>query len=248
MNFEDHFSHMASIYSKYRPGYPSELFKFLSDCCWNHELAWDCGTGNGQAAQKLSEYFQQVYATDASSDQIDHALPHPRINFRVEPAENVSLGNSTADLVTVAVAVHWFDLEKFYNEVKRVLKPEGIIAVWMYHLPAISSEIDAQVEKYYSVVLKDFWPDRFQYVDSRYSTLPFPFKELSHPGFNMKTVWDLDQLSGFLSSWSAVKTYHEKNGTHPLNEIWQDLKNAWGDENVKRTLIWPLYIRVGMTT
>jgi len=246
MKFEDHFSKLAGTYSKYRPNYPSALFEFLASCCREHKQVWDCGTGNGQAAVALAEYFGQVYATDASKEQIVHAKPHPGITYQVEPAEKVSLKTNSTDLVTVAVAVHWFNFENFYNEVKRVLKREGVIAVWGYHLFIITPDIDKILNKYYSEILRGYWPERFHYVDTRYNDLPFPFEELTPPKFEMITEWDLEQVAGFLNSWSGTKNYQQKTGQHPLNEIWKDLSKAWGDEKLKRKINWPLHIRVGI--
>jgi len=245
MKFEDHFSELASTYSKYRPTYPSQLFEYLASCCKEHQQAWDCGTGNGQAARSLIEYFDKVLATDASKEQLEHSLNHPKIIFKNEPAEKVSLKGSSTDLVTVAAAVHWFNFEKFYAEVKRVLKPDGVIAVWGYHLFSITPEIDRLLVKYYKEILNDHWPEQFHYVDTRYTDLPFPFDELSPPDFEMITKWNLDQVAGFLNSWSGTKNYQKKVGHHPLSEIWDDLLNAWGDEKLKRKLNWPLHMRIG---
>jgi len=245
MNFEDHFSELAETYSKYRPTYPGKLFEYLSSICKQHHQAWDCGTGNGQAAISLTEFFDKVFATDASKEQLEQASSHPKIIFKNESAEKVSLGNSSTDLVTVAAAVHWFNFEKFYAEVKRVLKPGGIIAVWGYHLFNISPQVDKLLNKYYSEILKDYWPEQFHYVDTRYTDLPFPFDELSPPNFKMITEWDLDQVAGFLNSWSGTKIYLQKTGRHPLNEIWNDLAKVWGNEKQKRKINWPLYVRVG---
>lgn len=245
MKFEDHFSELASTYSKYRPTYPPKLFEYLASSCKEQQQVWDCGTGNGQAARSLAEYFDRVFATDASKEQLEQAPNHPKIIFKNEPAETVSLDDSSTDLVTVAAAVHWFNFEKFYAEVKRVLKPGGIIAVWGYHLFKITPAIDKLLQRYYAEILKDYWPEQFHYVDTRYTDLPFPFDELSPPEFEMITDWDLDQVAGFLSSWSGTKNYQHSTSRHPLNEIWDELNNVWGDEKLKRTLYWPLHIRVG---
>lgn len=245
MNFEDHFSELAETYSKYRPNYPKKLFEYLASICNQHQQAWDCGTGNGQAAVSLTEYFENVYASDASKEQLAQAPNHPKIIFKNAPAEKVPLENSTVDLVTVAAAVHWFNFDEFYTEVKRVLKPEGIIAVWGYHLFKITPAIDELLTKYYSEILKNYWPEQFHFVDTRYTDLPFPFDELSTPNFEMITEWNLDQVAGFLSSWSGTKIYQQKIGRHPLNEIWDDLLAAWGDEQLSRTAHWPLYMRIG---
>lgn len=245
MNFEDHFSELASTYSKYRPTYPPKLFEYLSGCSIEHKQVWDCGTGNGQAAISLAEYFDNVIATDASKEQLEQAPIHPKIIFKNEPAEKVSLAEKSTDLVTVAAAVHWFNFEKFYTEVKRVLKPEGIIAVWGYHLFTITPTIDKLLIKYYKEILNNYWPEQFRYVDTRYSDLPFPFEELTPPEFKMITEWNLDQVAGFLSSWSGSKIFHQNKGYHPLKEIWDELLLAWGDDKEKHLINWPLYMRIG---
>ena len=247
MKFEDHFSELAKTYSKYRPSYPTELFSYIAYCCKEHHQAWDCGTGNGQAAISLAEYFEKVYATDASKEQLEQATNHPKIIFRNEPAEKVSLEDSSTDVVTVAAAVHWFNIEKFYAEVKRVLKPGGIIAVWGYHLFKISPPIDKLLNKYYSEILKDYWPEQFHFVDTRYAELPFPFPELTPPKFEMITNWNFKQVVGFLDSWSGTKIYLHKNGLHPLDEVLEELKKEWGSEKIKRKINWPLHMRIGIT-
>src|SRR5688572_32236344 len=140
--FEDHFSKQSGQYAQYRPQYPDEIYAYLASITVGHSLAWDCGTGNGQAAIGLARYFDKVYATDASAEQIALAYANDKVDYRVEPAEQVSLGASSVDLVTVAVAIHWFNFDEFYREVKRVLKPDGIIAAWTYSLTEISPEID----------------------------------------------------------------------------------------------------------
>jgi ubiquinone/menaquinone biosynthesis C-methylase UbiE len=157
-SFEDHFSKQSQTYAQYRPQYPEEIYAYLASVAPGALLAWDCGTGNGQAALGLAKYFDRVFATDASAEQIARAYPHPRVDYHVEPAEHISLGDSTVDLVTVAVAIHWFNFDEFYREVKRVLKPGGILAVWTYNFPVISPEMDALVRRYYYETLKGFWP------------------------------------------------------------------------------------------
>lgn len=248
MKFEDHFSALAETYLKYRPTYPSVLFEYLASICNDHKQAWDCGTGNGQAARFLTEHFDNVFATDASKEQLAQTSDHPKIMFKNEPAEKVSLINESTDLVTVATAVHWFNFEKFYAEVKRVLKPGGIIAVWGYHLFSITPGVDKLLIKYYKEILNNYWPEQFHFVDSRYADLPFPFAELIPPNFEMITDWDLNQVAGFLDSWSGTKIYLQKTGNHPLDIIWSELNNEWGNKKVKRKIFWPLHMRVGIKT
>ena len=243
--FEDHFSKQSQLYAQYRPKYPEEIYAYLASIAPGRSLAWDCGTGNGQAAVGLANYFDRVYASDASAEQISRAYPHPKVTYQVASAEHVALGDSSVDLVTVAVAIHWFNFDEFYREVKRVLKPDGILAAWTYSFVEISPEIDSLFRHYYYEVLHGFWPERIHYLEEEYKTLPFPFHEVTPSSFAMQANWDLGQLAGFLDSWSATQRYKEQNGEHPLAQIWDQLVAAWGDETQPRLVKWPLHFRIG---
>jgi SAM-dependent methyltransferase len=244
-NFEDHFSKHSEQYAQYRPQYPDEIYAYLASIAPRHSLAWDCGTGNGQAAIGLAKYFDKVHATDASAEQIARAYPHAKVDYGVEPAEHVSLSASSTDLVTVAVAIHWFNFDEFYREVKRVLTPNGFLAAWTYSLPKISPQIDSFVNQYYYEILNGYWPERIHYLEEEYKTIPFPFEETVPPSFVMEINWNLIQFAGFLDSWSATQRYKGQKGQHPLEIIWPELSAAWGDENEPRLIRWPLHFRIG---
>ncbi|HEX5435810.1 MAG TPA: class I SAM-dependent methyltransferase [Gemmatimonadaceae bacterium] len=244
MPFEDHFSRLSATYARYRPSAPAALFDYLAAQAPGRALAWDCGTGNGQAARALGERFDCVVATDASAQQIAQAEPHERVEYRVEPAEAVTLPDASTDLVAASVAAHWFDFDPFHREVWRVLKPRGVLAAWVYHLPVITPDVDRVVSTYERDVVGPYWPERFHYVREHYRTLPFPQPELETPPFVIRTRWTLDQLAGFLASWSGSQRYLERVGRHPLSEVWDDLHAAWGDAREQRDIEWPLYLRV----
>lgn len=245
MHFEDHFSRQAAAYAQFRPRYPAELYAYLARQAQAHTLAWDAATGSGQAAIGLVDHFEQVIATDASADQIQHAEPHKRIIYRVEPAEETSLEPHSVDLVTAATAAHWFDLDRFYQEVRRVLKPGGVVAVWGYYRPVISPEIDTQIVRYEMDILGKYWPERIVLLREQYRSLPFPFQEISAPEFAMQAEWDMNQMLGFFNSWSATTRFREEHGRHPLEAIWKDFIAAWGGENEKRIVRWPIFLRAG---
>ncbi|WP_428607076.1 class I SAM-dependent methyltransferase [Sedimenticola sp.] len=245
-HFKDHFSNDSTAYSQYRPGYPAALFEFLARSCRSRETAWDCATGSGQAALQLAERFNRVIATDASDSQIAAAARHERIDYRVAAAEQSGLANASIDLVTVAQALHWFNLAAFFSEVKRVLKPDGIIAVWSYNLLRIDPQIDPIIDDLYQHVLHGFWPAERTRVERGYADLPFPFEAVaSIPPFSMTAQWDLPRLAGYLGTWSAVQRMIQETGENPVERIYPNLLRQWGDPTRQRPVSWPLSIRVG---
>lgn len=245
MNFRDHFSEQAKEYARHRPTYPPAMFDYLVSLAPTRELAWDCGTGNGQAALALAERFQRVIATDASAAQIENAFPHERIEYRVEPSEKTTLPSESVDLITVGIAVHWFDFDRFYAEVRRVAKPQGILAVWTYHFPIIEPGIDRWLDHFYWETLKGYWPARIHYLEEHYKTLPFPFEEIKPPAFEMEATWGPDDLIGFVGSWSAVRKFLEAQGETAFEAQIQELENIWGERTQKKKIRWPLHFRIG---
>jgi len=243
--FRDHFSAQSEDYSRHRPTYPESLFDYLAALAPSLGQAWDCGTGNGQAALALAARFQNVIATDASAKQIQHAFPNKRIDYRVEPSEQTSLEPHSIDLITAGTAVHWFDFKAFYQEVRRVGKPQAVLAVWTYHLPRVRPEVDFWLEKYYRETLAGYWPDRIRYLEQLYQTLPFPFEEINPPEFEMEAEWDLNDMVGFLASWSGTRKFIEKVGRDPLDAIGASLESSWGEKDRIRKVRWPLYFRIG---
>src|SRR6266568_6165743 len=181
MRFPDHFSGVSAGYAAFRPRYPDALFDFLADAAPARDAAWDCATGNGQAAIGLAHHFPRVIATDASEAQIAHATPDPRVTYRVAPAEASGLDDRSVDLVTAAQALHWFDRPKFWAEARRVLRPRGVVAVWTYLLFEIAPEIDAIIREFYSDVVGPFWPPERHITEERYRTIEFPFAEFAAP-------------------------------------------------------------------
>ena len=241
---KDNFSKQADVYAKYRPTYPQELFDFIFNHIKNRQTAWDCGTGNGQAAKKLAKHFEKVFATDISQKQIDKAHQASNIFYSVQPAEQTNFPGNTFDLITVSQALHWFKLDNFYAEVKRVAKPGGWLAAWMYNLPSISSEIDKLVNtQLYKNTLGKYWDYERKYVDENYITLSFPFSEIQTPVFTIQLEWTLEELEGYINSWSALQKFIEANQFSPIDQLIKQIKPHWKNEKMK--IVFPVYMRIG---
>jgi SAM-dependent methyltransferase len=245
MNFKDYFSTQSLDYAKYRPRYPEELFAYISSLPAQRETAWDCATGNGQAALSLANFFEQVMATDGSQSQLDNAATHARVTYKQATAEESHIEPHSIDLVTVAQALHWFDLERFYAEVHRVLKPAGALAVWCYNLLEISPALDAVINRFYSDTVGPYWPPERKIIEDNYRSLSFPFDEVEPPSFNMTAQWNLLDLSGYFSTWSATQRFIAAHGHDPVPDLADELLPLWGEPHQAREVRWPLYMRVG---
>jgi SAM-dependent methyltransferase len=247
-SFSDHFSGIAVSYASYRPRYPAPLFTWLSGIAPDRARAWDCGTGTGQAAEALSECFGEVIASDPSVAQLANATPARGVVYAAMTAEQAALANDTIALVTVAQALHWFDRAAFFHEVDRVLQPGGVIAVWSYPLAVIDPEIDAILGHFHGVTIGPYWPVERSFVDSGYAGIDLPYPELSHPSFEMEAEWNLPQLAGYLSTWSAVSRYRAERREDPIPMITRALSDVWGDSVATRRIRWPLNLRVARKT
>lgn len=242
MTFKDHFSRDAKGYAEFRPNYPAELFAWLASVSPGRALAWDAGTGNGQAAVGLAAHFERVLATDPSEQQVAQAVPHQRVEYRLA-AETAGLDAESADLVTVAQALHWFDRAKFWTEAKRVLRPGGIVAVWCYELQRVSPDLDRIINRFYRDTVGAWWTPERRLVEEGYRTVEFPFSELTVPRFSMTTEWTVAHQVGYLGTWSAVGRYREETGADPIPEVEALLEPVWGDQ--VRRVEWPLSVRAG---
>ncbi len=244
--FKDHFSGHAAAYADARPRYPDELFAWLASLTGCHDTAWDCGTGNGQAALGLAAYYAKIIATDPSREQIENAFSHERIRYRVMSAESPGIEPHSVDLVTVAQALHWFDRPAFYAQVRQVLKPRGAIAEWCYGLCTITPEIDASVRDFYAGETGPYWPPERALIDGAYRSIEFPFEEILPPAFHLEQRWTLTRFLAYLRTWSAVQKFISRNGRDPVNGLVLELETRWGDPDAVKMVRWPLHIRAGM--
>lgn len=246
----DYFSSRAADYAAHRPTYPAALVDFVAGLVTRHDVAWDCATGNGQAALALAERFTRVIATDASGAQLERARPHARVEYRVAPAESSGLPGASVDLVTVAQALHWLDLDRFYAEVRRVAAPGGALAAWSYGDPVLDDPaLDRILARFNFGTLAPYWPTERRAVGEGYLSFPFPFAEVQAPRFVIERSWTLSELAGYLRSWSAVARYVATHGTNPVPEAEAALAAAgWTDPDTRHVIRWPLYVRAGRVT
>ena len=245
MEFKDHFSEVAQDYARARPTYPPELFKFLAEVAPARSRAWDCATGSGQAAIGLSKWFDDVQATDASCDQIAQTPQRPNITYSLQPAEKTEFADKSFDLVNVATALHWFDLDRFYAEVHRVLRPAGLFAAYGYLLFKISPRLDPIISDQIFEPLEPFWPLENKLVREGYKSLAFPFEEIGMPRLKMWLDWNFNDLKAYLGTWSSMRNYVGRFGPKPIRKALAEIAKVWGDPAIKRRVTMDLVGRIG---
>lgn len=244
--FTDHYGAIASEYASFRPRYPASLFAMVAREAPSRGRCWDCATGSGQAAVGLADHFDEVFATDASAEQIAHAVPRPGVTYRCEPAEATSLPDRSVDAVTVAAALHWLDRPAFFAEVRRVCRPGAVLAAWTYTTRIdIGPAVDAILVRYVEDVLGPFWPPEFSAAWNGYRDVAFPFAERTTPQAAIEERWDLGRLLAYLETWSAARRYREAHGLPATHTIRDELAAAWGDPERARAVRLPVTIRMG---
>ena len=243
--FKDHFSKQSNLYAKHRPTYPEELFKYLASISNDNKLAWDCATGNGQAAVKLSRYFEKVIATDASKAQISNSEKRDNIVYLVSKAEETEIETNSIDLITVAQAIHWFNVENFYTEAERVLKKKGVLSVWTYDLFSINSDIDKVIKNFYYNIVYEYWPPGRRHIENKYRNIAFPFKKIEPPKFTIELLWNRNNLINYLNTWSSVQNYKDKNNSNPIDIILDDLKSVWNNGEQMKKITWDITLLIG---
>ncbi len=243
------FRGQAAVYRAARPEYPAELYAWLGEQAPARGLVWEAGAGSGQASVGLAEVFERVVATDVAAEQIDRARPHERVRYAVGPEAASGLGSGAAHAVVAATAAHWFDLDAFWAEARRVLVPGGLVAVWAYggHEVEGASEgaIGEVTSRYASEVIGGYWSAKLDHIQSRYASIPFPFEPITSPEFSARKRVDLAGYMGYLGSWSASQRYREAHGSEPLDLVRSELEDAWGDPMFGREVSWDVFMRAG---
>ena len=252
----DRFSGHADLYAQYRIDYPKDLYDFIFSFTTKRQRAWDCATGNGQVASALADVFEQVEATDISATQLARVTQKPAIHYQLSPAEQTSFADHTFDLITVAQALHWFDVDAFHQEVRRVAKPGAVIAEWGYGLVQLdqsqpgaagpNAKLDPILLDFYRNRIGPYWDPQRKYIDNAYATLPFPFASVQHAVFAVRRTWSLERFLNYLRTWSAVQQYIHENEEDPVNGVGEELAPGWGNE--EREVCFPVFLRVGLVS
>ena len=246
--FADHFSRDSAGYAKFRPTYPEALFPWLAELPARRSVAWDCGTGTGQAALPLARCFRRVIATDPSRTQLSAAKREPGVHFVAAPAEAAPIARGRVDLVTVAQAFHWIDPERFYSEIERVLAPGGALAIWTYGILRTTPDIEPIVTTFYRETVGPYWPPARVHVEEGYRRVRIPIAEVPAPPFAIEGDLSLPALLGYIGTWSAVGRFQKETGRDPIPELAEQLAAVWGDPSRTRRVDWPLSIRAGRWT
>jgi SAM-dependent methyltransferase len=245
MNFKDLFSGHSDLYLRARPHYPAALFDWIAAEAPARSCAWDAGCGNGQASVALAARFEHVVATDPSQKQLANAVANPRIDYRNEAAEDTTIADRSVDAITVAQALHWFDLAAFIAEVQRVAVPGALFAAWCYAHCSVTPAVDAVIAHLYEDILGTYWSPERKLVDEGYASLALPFASVGIPAFEMRVEWNLQQLLAYLTSWSAAQKYLKATGEDAVASVAEDLTAAWHESERVRPVRWTLAIRAG---
>lgn len=240
------FAQGGQAYARYRPDYPAELAQYLARIAPSRRMALDVGCGNGQLTRLLAPHFDEVLGLDPSADQIAHADAQAGVHYQQASAEQLPVADGRACLITAAQAAHWFDRPRFYQEARRVAAPNAVLALITYGVMVLANAAGERFQAFHEHEIGPYWPPERRLVDSGYADIDFPFDEIKPPAMQITQHWNLDQLLGYVSTWSAVRQAREKGRSDMLITFAQDLKTLWGDAAQVRTITWPIHMRVGI--
>jgi SAM-dependent methyltransferase len=240
------FSQQSNAYAKYRPSYPTALIEYIISFTQSREMAWDVATGNGQAAVLLAKYFEKIFATDLSEQQLSLASLRSNIFYSRSAAEKTSFADNSFDLITVAQAYHWLAFETFEKEAIRVARPGAVMAVWGYNIPQSGIQsVDEAIRYFYKEVVGGYWDPERKYIEEAYQTIPFPMSPLPAKSFSIDVVWDLSDLVGYFQSWSSVRHFIASQTYNPVEKFLPVLTEAWPTEKKALAFSFPVFMRIG---
>lgn len=255
-------------YARARPDYPPEVVRYLADAvagprsgrgARGSRVVLDVGCGAGQFTHQLADRFEQVVGIDPSIDQLAHAPDHPGVRYVCGAAESLPISGGRAALITVAQAAHWFDLDRFWGEVRRVAIDGALVALITYGIADVGPReaggggrtdreaalVAERFTRFLRADLAGFWPPERRLVDRRYADIEMPFEELDAPSAVMRRWWDLDALLAYVSTWSALRAAHDAGRGDVLRAFAEDMEALWGPRRDTRLVQWPVTMRVG---
>lgn len=246
MAVKNWFDRGGRAYARFRPEYPAGLARFLAKLSPARGRAVDVGCGNGQLTVQLAAHFSDVVGLDPSADQVANSTAHERVRYLCTPAENVPLPDACADLVAAAQAAHWFDLPRFYDEVRRIGRKDAVVALISYGVLRLEpTELNKRFSRFYWQEIGPYWPPERKLVDSGYANIAFPFTELPAPEFSIQLTWELGDFLGYISTWSAAQRAIDAGRQDILETFAADLSLLWGPDGCKRPVTWPINMRIG---
>lgn len=247
---KDYFSAVAADYARFRPVYPPALYDAILNHVPVHDLALDCGTGNGQAAAELAKRFKTIYATDISDDQLSKAPKLSNLALRKNAGHEApsEIADGSLDLITAAQAAHWFNPQAFVSMAKKKLKPNGVIAIWGYGVLRPQDETLARVLHDFTLGadgLGPFWDPEILMIREEYKNYPWPFDEIPAPNIQLTVRWTLPEALGYFKSWSATQKFITAHGEQALANMAQKPIAAWGAPEIAQDLFVKISIRLG---
>jgi hypothetical protein len=240
------FSPIAATYARVRPRYPDALYAWLAALVAQHELAWDCATGNGQAAAGVAAHFRQVVATDRSAEQLRHAPALSNVEYRLADAAHSGLAPASVDLVTIAAALHWVDHAAFAAEVRRVARAGAVLAAWSYHTAEVEPPFDGPFHRAYWDILKPHFAPQTDLVDRHYAGIPLPGEPIAVPPFAIEVAWTLADCLDYVRTWSGAHAYRERTGHDAAEDVRAELEAIYGEGEgamARRVVRIPIFVQ-----
>ncbi|KAI8054519.1 S-adenosyl-L-methionine-dependent methyltransferase [Syncephalis plumigaleata] len=183
----------AAAYRNHRPTYMGSVYNTIMDYHrGSTDRAMDVATGTGQTAIGLSKLFTSVRATDKSRAMLSQAIPCDNIEYVQEPAEQMILPDKSINVITASTAAHWFDIDAFQMETRRVLTDNGTLAIWGYGVPVSLWHRDITEAILYcaSVRLASYWDKGYGKIRGFYTNLELHDSWSDHKRF----IWDKERI------------------------------------------------------
>ena len=144
------FTGRAEAYAKGRPGYPKAAVDYICSLVPHNAIFADIGAGTGLFTEKLAAQGYIIYAIEPNADMREQLAltlaPYPTVTIVEGSDEATTLLDHSVDVITVAHALHWFNINAFRKECRRILKPNGLVIV-VYNLLSDGSGEVANLSK-----------------------------------------------------------------------------------------------------